>query len=76
MSKKEQIQELNYMQLSNAKVNPIQARYIAFKLADLEAEIEDVEIKKEYILKIFSNKGTYLITLPNIPIPDAKIELI
>ena len=76
MQEKQQIQEQNYIALTNAEINPIHARYVAFKLAELDAEIQDIESIKEFVYKTVCNKGAYLVTLPQIPIPDAKIELI
>ena len=76
MQEKQQIQEQNYIELTNAKINPIHARYVAFKLAELHAEIQEIEFIKELVYKFLCNKGCYLVTLPQIPIPDAKIELI
>ena len=76
MQEKQQIQEQNYIVITNAGINPIHARYVAFKLAELGSEIQDIESIKELVYKITYNKGAYLVTLPQIPIPDAKIELI
>ena len=75
MTKKEEIQEHNFNQLIDFGINHIQSRYVAFKLADIESILNHiVEIdNNEY--KMLCNKGTFLVTLPNIPIPDAKIEL-
>lgn len=76
MQEKQQIQEQNYIELINARINPIHARYVAFKLAELGSEIQEIESIKELVYKCLCNKGAYLVTLPEIPIPDAKIELI
>lgn len=76
MQEKQQIQEQNYIELINARINPIHARYVAFKLAELGSEIQEIEFIKELVYKFLCNKGCYLVTLPQIPIPDAKIELI
>ena len=76
MQEKQQIQEQNYIELINARINPIHARYVAFKLAELGSEIQEIESIKELVYKFICNKGAYFVTLPEIPIPDAKIELI
>ena len=76
MTKKEQIQEHNYTELINSKINHIHSRYVAFKLADIQSEINEIEKIKDKVFKILCSKGTYLVTLPNIAIPDAKIELL
>lgn len=75
MKEKEHIQELNYAELISFKINSIQARFVAFKLAEIDAEIETLEEVDKNLIKILCKKGAYLVTLPNIPIPDAKIEL-
>jgi|TARA_B110001450_G_scaffold102261_1_gene96786 hypothetical protein len=75
MQEKEQIQDHNFNKLISAKINPIQARFVAFKLAELGAEIQILEEVRNNKFKINTNISVYLVTLPNIPIPDAKIEL-
>ena len=75
MTKKEEIQEHNFYELVNYDINHIHSRYLAFKLAELEAKINVIEKNNDNDLKILCDKGTFLVTLPNIPIPDAKIEL-
>lgn len=75
MHKKETIQEHNYIELKKTIINNIHSRYVAFKLAELEVEVESVKRLKDLEYIILCNKGSYLVTLPNIPIPDAKIEL-
>jgi hypothetical protein len=75
MTKKEEIQEHNFDELMNTKINPIHSRYVAFKLAEIECIINVIEQINDKVLKLLCSKGTYLVTLPNIPIPDAKIEL-
>ncbi len=75
MTKKEEIQEHNFSELSNFGINHIQSRYVAFKLAEIEGIINVIEEINHNEFKILCTKGTFLVTLPNIPIPDAKIEL-
>ena len=75
MTKKEEIQEHNFKELIDSKINHIHSRYVAFKLAEIEALINSIEKINNNDLKILCSKGTFLVTLPNIPIPDAKIEL-
>lgn len=74
-TKKTIIQDINYTELIKANINKISSRYLAYKLAEIENEIEAIQKIEQLKLKIICNKGVFLVTLPDIPIPDAKIEL-
>lgn len=71
------IQNHIYKLLIDAKMNEISARFVAFKLVEKNI-ISLSKIKmlhdKEFI--IYTSIGKYLVVLPKIPIPDAKISLV
>ena len=75
IDKKAIIQELNYKALTHSNINKIVARYLAFKFADMGVEIQEVKNINELEYKISCVNSCYKVTLPQIPIPDAKIEL-
>lgn len=74
MSKEVEIQNELYLKLIDANIQPITARYVAMRLQNMKSKkiLEILEQKEnEYI--ITTNFKKYIVTLPSLPITDAKI---
>lgn len=71
------IQNNIYKLLIDAEMNEISARFVAFKLVEKNitslSKIKQIK-NKEFL--IYTSIGKYLVVLPKIPIPDAKISLV
>tara|TARA_R110002051_G_scaffold201752_1_gene268557 strand:- start:191 stop:430 length:240 start_codon:yes stop_codon:yes gene_type:complete len=72
------IQDILYQELHKKTQNPIQSRYVAYRLSDIEqvTSIDEVRLidadKRQYLVK--TNKGSYKIELCDIDIPNTKIQ--
>ena len=72
------IQDILYQEIYKETQNPIQSRYVAYRLSDIEqvTSIDEVRVfdaeKKQYLIK--TNKGSYMIELCDIDKPNTKIH--
>ena len=73
---KDIFQDIFYMQILNAGMTPIQARYIAYKLEKSEEQnINSIDRKGKYFI-IDCTKRIYKVTPLNLDIPATPIEII
>lgn len=72
MDSKTTIQNANFNQLISLNLPPIQCRFIAYKLAELNVDNFTTEYK-DSILKIVSNNDTYEVEINFIDIPTNGI---
>lgn len=77
MTKDIEVQEQFYRQLTTSKIPPIIARYLAMRLQELKVKkIVSSTAKNENQFIITTDINKYLVSLPSLPIPDAKIKVL
>jgi len=70
-----EVQNNNFSKLILLNLPPIQSRYIAYQLADLEVSEFTIEVQGQTI-KIFADESTYQVQISDIDIPINVLETI
>jgi hypothetical protein len=75
MNDKIELQNSNFNKLIYLNLPPIQSRYIAYQLAEINIDKFELEYK-ENELKIYTTDCVYKVDISKIDIPIHKIEII